>query len=86
MDTEGGRQYLTTQQAAHELGVTDSRIRQFIRNGQLRSIKFGRHAHMIDPRDLEPLRARKTMRGPAKGLPRHKRQAQEGQQEAGEAE
>ena len=43
---------LTTQQAASELGVTDSRIRQLILEGKLPAKKFGR-SHMIRRGDLK---------------------------------
>lgn len=42
---------LTTQQAAAELGVTDSRVRQLIIEGKLPAQKFGR-SHMIKRGDL----------------------------------
>jgi excisionase family DNA binding protein len=37
---------LTTQQAAAELGITDSRVRQLIIDGKLHAQRFGR-SHMI---------------------------------------
>lgn len=43
---------LTTQQAAAELGVTDSRVRQLILDGRLPAEKFGR-SHMIKLSDLK---------------------------------
>lgn len=43
---------LTTQQAAAELGVTDSRVRQLIIDGKLPAQKFGR-SHMIKRSDLK---------------------------------
>jgi len=43
---------LTTQQAAAELGVTDSRIRQLIIDGKLPAQRFGR-SHMIRRSDLK---------------------------------
>lgn len=42
---------LTTQQAAAELGVTDSRVRQLIIAGRLPAQSFGR-SHMIRREDL----------------------------------
>lgn len=43
---------LTTQQAAVELGVTDSRVRQLIIDGKLPAQRFGR-SHMIKRSDLK---------------------------------
>lgn len=43
---------LTTQQAAAELGVTDSRVRQLIIAGKLPAQSFGR-SHMIRRKDLK---------------------------------
>jgi excisionase family DNA binding protein len=43
---------LTTQQAAAELGVTDSRVRQLIIDGKLPAQKFGR-SHVIKRDDLK---------------------------------
>jgi excisionase family DNA binding protein len=43
---------LTTQQAAAELGLTDSRIRQLIIEGKLPAQRFGR-SHMIKRSDLK---------------------------------
>lgn len=44
--------YLTTEQAASVLGVTPSRIRQYIAEQRLPSEKYGRD-HMISERDVE---------------------------------
>lgn len=43
---------LTTQQAAEELGVTDSRVRQLIISGKLPAQSFGR-SHVIKRSDLK---------------------------------
>jgi excisionase family DNA binding protein len=43
---------LTTQEAAAELGVTDSRVRQLIIDGKLPAQRFGR-SHMIKRGDLK---------------------------------
>jgi excisionase family DNA binding protein len=43
---------LTTQQAAAELGVSDSRVRQLIISGKLPAQSFGR-SHMIKRSDLK---------------------------------
>lgn len=43
--------WLTTQQAAEKLHMTDSRVRQLILEGRLPAQKFG-HLHMIREEDL----------------------------------
>lgn len=43
---------LTSRQAAAELGVTDSRVRQLIIDGKLPAQRFGR-SHMIRRSDLK---------------------------------
>ena len=43
---------LTTRQAAEELGVTDSRVRQLIISGKLPAQSFGR-SHVIKRSDLK---------------------------------
>ncbi len=43
--------YFTTEDAAKYLGVTPSRVRQYIAEGRLESEKFGRD-HMIEKRFL----------------------------------
>ncbi|HEY0320110.1 MAG TPA: helix-turn-helix domain-containing protein [Pyrinomonadaceae bacterium] len=45
-------EFLTTEQAAAELGVSDSRVRQLILEGKLPAQKFGR-SHMIKRSDLK---------------------------------
>lgn len=45
-------QWLTTRQAAQVLGVTPSRVRQFIMEGRLEAQKFGRDL-LISPVNLE---------------------------------
>jgi len=54
---------LTTEEAAHELGVTPSRVRQMIRSGQLPAKRFGK-AHLILESDLEGVRERPIGRPP----------------------
>lgn len=44
-------EYLTTKQAAEKLGVTESRIRQLIAEGRLKSEKLG-HINVILEKDL----------------------------------
>lgn len=44
--------YFTTEEAAQYLGVTSSRIRQFIIGERLESYKHGRD-HLIDEAELE---------------------------------
>lgn len=56
-------EWLTTQQAADELGVTAGRIRQMIVDGQLPTTKFG-HVHMINKVSLKLVEDRKPGRPP----------------------
>ena len=56
-------EWLTTQQAADELGVTAGRIRQMIIDKQLPTVKFG-HVHMIKKSDLKLVENRKVGRPP----------------------
>ncbi len=66
---------LTTSQAARELGVTPGRVRQLVADGTIRVTKVGSF-NLIDARDLDALRTRKTAPGPAKGVrPRNGRGA-----------
>ncbi len=53
--------WLTTQEAAEKLGVTDSRVRQLILEGRLPAQKFGR-ANMIREEDLNLVKDRKPGR------------------------
>jgi excisionase family DNA binding protein len=52
---------LTTQQAADRLGVTASRVRQFILEGRLPATKFGRD-NLILETDLSVIQDRKVGR------------------------
>lgn len=45
---------LTTQQAAAELGVNDSRVRQLIRAGELKAQQYGR-AYLLEEREVKKL-------------------------------
>jgi excisionase family DNA binding protein len=45
---------LTTQQAAAELGVNDSRVRQLIRAGELKAQQFGR-AYLLEATEVKKL-------------------------------
>lgn len=45
---------LTTQQAAAELGINDSRVRQLIRAGELKAQQFGR-AYLLEAAEVEKL-------------------------------
>ncbi len=54
---------LTTRQAAAELGVTDSRVRQLIIDGKLPAQRFGR-SHMIRRSDLKRVEVRNVGRPP----------------------
>lgn len=56
-------QILTTKDAAERLGVTETRIRQFILEGRLPAQKFGRQ-HLIREEDLKLVAERKTGRPP----------------------
>lgn len=53
--------WLTTQEAADRLGVTQGRVRQMIVDGQLPTQKFG-HVHMIKESDLALVADRKPGR------------------------
>lgn len=57
--------YLTTNQAAAELGVTAGRVRAMIIAGRLKATTFN-GVWMIAPRDLDKVRDRKPGR-PKKG-------------------
>ena len=48
------RSLLTTQQAAAELGVNDSRVRQLIRSGDLKAQQFGR-AYLLESTEVKKL-------------------------------
>ncbi len=61
--------YITTRKAAEELGVTDSRIRQLIREGKLQSVKLNSRMQVIRAEDLEAVRERGSSGWP-KGKPR----------------
>lgn len=50
---------LTTASAAKELGVSRTRVQQFIGTGRLPSIKLGRD-HVIKQSDLKKVRNRKN--------------------------
>lgn len=54
---------LTTSQAAAELGITDSRVRQLILEGKLPAQRFGR-SHMIKRSDLKRVEIGKIGRPP----------------------
>ena len=64
-------EFVTTQQAAEELGVTDSRVRQLVLDGTLPAEKFGR-SHMIRRRDL------KLVPSASRGRPRKSELAKSG--------
>lgn len=55
---------LTAEEAAIELGVTPSRVRQMIRAGILPARRFGK-SHVITKADLQSAKQRKTAPGPA---------------------
>lgn len=55
--------WLTTQQAAEQLGVTPGRVRQMINDGQLPAMKMGRD-NFIKESDLKLVEDRKVGRPP----------------------
>lgn len=55
---------LTAEEAAQELGITPSRVRQMIRAGQLQARRFGK-VHVITRQALKDVEQRKTKPGPA---------------------
>jgi excisionase family DNA binding protein len=59
----GNMKQLTTEEAAHALGITTSRVRQMIRAQQLPATRFGK-AHLIYEKDLELVRERPIGRPP----------------------
>jgi excisionase family DNA binding protein len=54
----------TTEEAAAALGISSSRVRQMIVDGQLKTKRFGR-VHVITAEALAEAKKRKTTRGPA---------------------
>lgn len=60
------RRWLSQQEAAEYLGVTDRTIRNLISRGELRGYRIGTRAVRIDARDLDgALRPIPTTGGPA---------------------
>ena len=55
------KKYLSTEDAAKELGVCDSRVRALILAGRLKAEKLGR-VWIILPADLKAVRVRKPAR------------------------
>src|ERR1044071_3862685 len=77
--------FLTTQQAADRLGISDSRIRQLILDGKLKAVKAGRD-WLIKASDLRLMEKRKTKPGPvakAPGKTGQKGDKQKGSKEKG---
>jgi excisionase family DNA binding protein len=74
---------ITTQQAATELGVSDSRVRQLIIGGDLPAQRFGR-SHMIKRSDLKDVvignrgRPRKESVAPKEGQTTRKAKSKKG--------
>jgi excisionase family DNA binding protein len=54
----------TTKEAAAELGVSDSRVRQMVLDGSLRADRFG-HVLALSADAIEAAKKRKTSPGPA---------------------
>jgi excisionase family DNA binding protein len=59
------KETLTTEEAAHRLGVTTARVRQMIIAGRLPAQRFGR-SHVIVASDLELIKDRSPGRPPGK--------------------
>lgn len=57
---------LTCQQAADDLGVSQSRVYALVRQGRLKATKFGERAYTIRRGDLAAVRIRNNKRGPKK--------------------
>jgi excisionase family DNA binding protein len=64
--------YISTQDAAHRLGISPRRVLALITQGRLPAAKLGRD-WMIDPKDLEKVRDRPTGRPPKKKAPAKRR-------------
>ncbi len=60
---------LTIRDAATRLGISPSRVRQFIADGRLPAHRYGQRVVLIDEAALEPLRAPRPA-GWRKGRPR----------------
>lgn len=56
----------TTKEAAEQLGVTESRVRQMIIDGMIDAERFGR-SHVLTAASIREARKRKTARGPVAG-------------------
>jgi excisionase family DNA binding protein len=57
---------LTVKQAAAHLGLSPSRVLQFIRSGRLRATKLGERVWMIDIEDVREFEAVPRKDGPMK--------------------
>lgn len=62
-------QYLSTAEAADALRLSDSRVRQLLIAGEMRGVKVGKFAWVIDRSEVE--RVRTARRGP--GRPRRRK-------------
>ena len=60
-------EYITVRQAAAQMGLSKQRIVQFIAAKMLPAVRLG-NAWLILPKDLVPLRKRKTRPGRAKAI------------------
>ena len=63
--SEQGKMY-TTQEAAELLGISDSRLRNMIREGKAQPVKQFAGAWVFTLEEIERLRGRKRTRGPNK--------------------
>jgi len=65
--------FLSTADAAKELGVNESRVCQLILAGRLKAQKLGKRVWLILPKDLDAVRVRK----PGRPWPKRKGHAKE---------
>jgi excisionase family DNA binding protein len=63
MSTMLNLDYLTTQEAADIIGVTDGRVRQMRRNGTIQAIKVGIRTFLIPRSEAEKFAQKRTKVG-----------------------
>lgn len=73
---------LTTQQAAAQLGVNDSRVRQLIRAGELKAQQFGR-AYLLEEVEVKKLVGKVGNEGKVGRPPKHKEEKGKGSKRKG---